>query len=346
MAVVTSLNERVETSEKALIAYQSTELKGMGDEEMMRKKVGQLQTTVDLMRSERDLWQTRFTDMEKESKSRISELIVGNERLEAQVQTMHTQQTKHESHQGDSSRLIASIKALETKNLELKRERDEFFTSLNAACDRITELEEQNASIQTELDLGRNSNVDSLRSQLVTMESNEMESKKIESQLKETIHELTIRLKKSKDEISMLQQELSMPSSSSSSLPAEQMMQQLTEQLEQKDRDMVALTNERDELVAEVEKALQQVSELTEALIESDNINTAATAAVTAATMSHTTDVNEANAAKINQLTSLVENLQENVNEADKQIEAMAVQMQQLEDECGQLRATNEEQQR
>ena len=235
MGLVTSFTERAEVAEKALVSYQSTELKGLGDEEFMRKKLNQLQTTVDLLKGERDSWQLRAMDAEKEFKARMSEVVVANERLEMQLGSMQSQHAKLESQSGDAGRMAASIKALETKAQELKRERDEYLSNLNAACDRISELEEQAASLQGALDLSRNSNVDTLRGQLAAMESSLQEVKHCEGQLKDTVSELTNRLKKSKDEIAMLKQELSRTQDQAETQAQEQQsgeqMQQLQEQL-------------------------------------------------------------------------------------------------------------------
>jgi chromosome segregation ATPase len=265
MVSLTSLSERAEVAERALLAYQSSEQSTIEGEEGMKKKIGQLQTTVDLLKGEKDSLMAKVSGLEKEVKKLLYEKETLGDKLQAQNASLQAQLAQKESAAGDSSLLLASIKSLEGKIQMVKEERDELSSNLEAACAKIDELEAENQQLASAVDEQVVAELEAAKKALFEAKSVEQATAERAAGLESQVSEMTMRLKKNKEETSMLQQELAD-------------LNETVDQLKSMAAEMDNLKSERDELLVEVEKSAQQVAELTEALIEADSLNTAASA--------------------------------------------------------------------
>jgi chromosome segregation ATPase len=253
MTIVQNLTSRVEIAEKAVGSYQSCESASVENDEVIRKRLGQLHTTVDLLKGERDTLQIKSSNLEKELKHVLGENDFMAKKLANQAELLQAQSSRHESSSGEAAAMRSSIKALESKLNELRNDKAGLTSSLDAACARIDELESMN--------LPRTSDdVENLRSALESARASEQATAVQCSHLEGQISELAMRLKKSKEEVQLLQLELS-----NVNMTSDQMRSSIT--------DLQNIRLERDELLIEVEKSAQQVAELTEALIEADSLN-------------------------------------------------------------------------
>ena len=306
MAASAEWADRATRAERQEADYRSL-ANGVADgDAALRKKLAQLQTQVDLLRSEKDVASKRLAEAETELRAQAGRAAVAEESLQTQLQTQSQRIEKLTAGAGEAQRLAESVRALEARATEVRAERDEAKSFGAAAAARVTELEALLEKTQTlafaaaSTSGGSEAKIDSLQSELA-------EARARCDEVKRDAEEAAGRFKKGREEMSLLrgewercEQQLKVSEASKLQLAAQLeealgQVQALTDALTEAesltmtlpmattsaaDQEKIALLQAREaELSAELANTLQRCTDAEEAMAESENkVGAAATA--------------------------------------------------------------------
>lgn len=208
MKLSVELGERASRSEQIISTSMSRESAACDGEEAMRKRIGQLQTTVDLLKSERDVLIHRLQATEAEVKDIRSQASISEGKLQSEIISLSVQLDKHLSDSGNSTRMLDSIKALEVKMAELKQERDDATQSLtNCTVDLQKAQEKLNSLIGADGNSAASDTISFLKSQMLAQAQKE---ECLHTQIEEItrdVKEAQNRLKQAKEQSMAVQAE-------------------------------------------------------------------------------------------------------------------------------------------
>lgn len=277
MKCLQEVQSRCDVAEQELDQARVRENQNSGDEESMKKRIGQLQTTVDLLKSEKDILTRKLAESESALETLYNESCSEKERLVSQVDVLTKQIDKLHSEVFNASQSAAAVEALETKIAAIKVEKD-------AADEEVKRLVQLTQELQNKLN-------DSIDATGLRNDNDHLKATVVE--LEGALAEANQRLKKAKDDATML-----------------------TTELDRVESDSRVTKSERDELVTELEKALQQVQELTDALVEAENLKSDDTAATS----------------QVQELISKISALESDIEAKDRTIESFKEEIQELKD--------------
>jgi chromosome segregation ATPase len=248
MGEVKELEQRAKLAESNSIRLQMEAVNGQADEETYRKKMNQLQTNVDLLKGERD----SLLAKKDVAESKCKELLGLIESAETRVRTLEQKLMATEStgNSTDSKRFMDSIRALEDRLAKERAEKTEVVQSLDAAQKALRDNE--NKIFELKVKLERFSSMQSMQSSL-DRSSEEISSLRqlLDSKSSDLIASES-RLKKSKDTVAMLNEEISNMQTSIRNLE-----NQLAE-AEAKAIESERLTIEQQSLISELEAEIEQ----------------------------------------------------------------------------------------
>jgi chromosome segregation ATPase len=188
MASVRDLTERATVAEQRLAAFDSSSVSGDADEATSKKRMGQLQTTVDLLSSEKEGLQLKLQLIEREAKSQNNEQLQLIGRLEKQL---HDQLQLMEKATRESA---ASINELKREVIDAIIQRDSCQQRMEAAHNKLS-------LASKEADKLRDETEKRLSDQHSSMESAACIALQEDKQrLQDDLSELSGRLKKSQDD--------------------------------------------------------------------------------------------------------------------------------------------------
>ena len=109
------LEERAERAEQTLVSSFSRESQASGDEEALRRRVGQLQTERDLLRGEKENLERKLKSVEIDLRDVRAAASVSDDKLNIDLCNANKALKKLEDSRGDVASMADAIKALETK---------------------------------------------------------------------------------------------------------------------------------------------------------------------------------------------------------------------------------------
>lgn len=268
LAKVSELEGALSTSQQAFNSKFGSESSILDNAEAMKKRVGQLQTSVDLLKGEKDLLVHQLKSVETENKQQISEMTKHANHLESTLREKDATLLKLESVANGVSSLKESIHALERKLEDSRTEKEELEHAKTHLINEKNLLEDQVVQLQKQLTLENSSssalsdlqahNADiSLQLEVLTEEKNH---------LTEDLQEQNSRLRKSKEDYSRLQVELQ---------EAVALSQRLTAALEESNTNEDGMTEALELEVAELKQSnlllMAKIAELRAAADEAED---------------------------------------------------------------------------
>lgn len=306
MAASAEWADRATRAERQEADYRSLANGVVDGDAALRKKLAQLQTQVDLLRSEKDVASKRLAEAETELRAQAGRAAVAEESLQTQLQTQSQRIEKLTAGAGEAQRLAESVRALEARATEVRAERDEAKSFGAAAAARVTELEALLEKTQT-LAFAAASTSGGSEAKIESLQSELAEARARCDEVKRDAEEAAGRFKKGREEMSLLrgewercEQQLKVSEASKLQLAAQLeealgQVQALTDALTEAesltmtlpmattsaaDQEKIALLQAREaELSAELANTLQRCTDAEEAMAESENkVGAAATA--------------------------------------------------------------------
>ena len=296
MMEMDAVTQRAVNAEYARSQLEVHENELMGDDESAKKRASQLQTSYDLVVSEKDMCLQKIHELESEIKDTQRTACQTEEQLQSSVEKLSVQVGALQAKEAQMGNLDASQKFMEAKLGDLKAERDEVRTMHQAAVDRIDELEAQLETVTADYVAlqaitGDNNAEEQLKS--LTTERDVLAERLADQEA--TLAEVSSKLKRSKDdyqvikaewergELAMQDQETALraefqielekaqahvqvePESEAQVQPAMEeykvAMMQLSEDFEEKKRECVAIQTQLTETEVQL-AALQQQNQL------------------------------------------------------------------------------------
>ena len=251
MALAAEWQDRAQRAEQVASSSLAAEQSAAGGDEAQRKKIGQLQTQADLLRGEKDSALKRAAELEAELRGLSGRAAVAEEALQQQLQVQATKMEKLQADSGASQRLSEAVRALEARLAEVRAGRDEANGFAEAAAARVSILEEQCFALQQQVSSagpGAAEALAALRAELSGAGEREAQVMQRCDLLERDGAEAQSRLRKGREELAVLRGE----------------WDRTCEQAR-------ALGQDKHELSAQLDEALQQVQALTEALTEAEN---------------------------------------------------------------------------
>lgn len=246
MKTLQDVQTRCEVAEQELDKSRVRENQVCGDEESMKKRVGQLQTTVDLLKSEKDSLVRKLAESEAALETLYNESCNEKEKMTAHAEAQAKQLAKLQVDLSNASQSISAASALEIKLAAARAEKAVVDEDLKRLSQMAHDLQ---------MSVNDSANASALRDDNDRLRSTATE-------VGDALTEANQRFKKAKDEAVMLKNELDRVEAEAKSINA----------------NLSAAKAERNEFMAELEKALMQVQELTEALVEAENLKSESTA--------------------------------------------------------------------
>jgi hypothetical protein len=199
MALNTELVARVTVAEQINAANADKEVQENIIDDNKTKKLGQLQANNDLLKCEKDVLLRKLSECENELKLNQSQFRNVEDKLNNEIMTLSQRLEKNNHQNIEQNRMNDTIKSLDDKIKSLKSERDEYVGLYNNGIQRIDELEEENRLLLSKIDTLNDSNsVETIKNQNILFNERNIE-------LENSVLELTNRLKKSKDDNSLMQ---------------------------------------------------------------------------------------------------------------------------------------------
>ena len=190
MASVRDLTERATVAEQRLTAFDSSSVIGDADEATLKKRMGQLQTTVDLLSSEKEGLQLKLQLIEREAKAQNNEQLQLIGRLEKQLQD---QLQSMEKATRDSS---ASINELKREVIDAIIQRDSCQQRMEAAHSKLGLAVKEADKLREEAEKRLSDQHSSLREESAACSLLQGDKQRLQADLSE----LSGRLKKSQDD--------------------------------------------------------------------------------------------------------------------------------------------------
>jgi chromosome segregation ATPase len=240
MKSLSEVQEKYDVVIQSLEQSRGRETQACGDEEWMKKRISQLQTTVDLLKSEKDILVRKVNESESALECLYNEASLEKEKLNEQINYQKILIEKLHKESGSLSYTSAALQSLESKYNEVCLAKESALNDVKAFSSQLLELQKVSNSCSDAAQLFH-------ESQTVKSKCQELES---------DLAEANNRQKKAKDNIQMLQEE----------------MNRLEYDLKLKENEVSMVTVERNELLEQVEKSLTEIKILTEALAEAENI--------------------------------------------------------------------------
>lgn len=234
------VQSRCEIAEQELEKLRVREHQTSGDEESMKKRVGQLQTTVDLLKSEKDILTRKLSESESALETLYNESCAEKVKMTSHADGQAKQIEKLQVNLQNASQSIDAASALEIKLASVRAEKESAEAEIKHLSQLVQDL--QNAAY------------DSANASVLREDNDRLRA--TVSDIENALTEANQRFKKAKDEASMLKTELDHVESESNTARTA----------------LIATKTEKDNLMVELEKALSQVQALTEALVEAETM--------------------------------------------------------------------------
>jgi len=287
MAASAEWADRATRAERIVQESEQRATGAASEDEALRKRVGQLQTQCDLLRSERDVAAKKLSETEAELRTQAGRSAVAEEALMAQLQQQQAKLDKMTVQAGEAQRLLESVRALEAKAAATREERDEFKGYAEAAGARVVELEAlleeaqaKAAALSQAAGAGMDALVASLKDEAAVAVRAVTEAVARGDQLELDLGEANLRLKKSREEMVALRSEWDRSGAQLSALEEakaalEAQRDEFKGYAEAAGARVVELEAGEASLQQQLEEALGQVQALTEALTEAESLTLA-----------------------------------------------------------------------
>lgn len=211
MQSVSELQERAVRAEAIINSSIERENSACDTEEVLKKKLNQTQTMLDLLKSEKDVVVRKLSECEQELKSNSARFAVAEEKLQQQLEQQEQKLTKLLSTHDDNIRLMESIRAVEQHLVDMKLERDNYKSKLDAASTRIESLEHEINDTQSRnkalVDSTNPENYSRVEEELNQANVKISEISRLHNDMETDYNELQSRYKKTRDEYSLIQSE-------------------------------------------------------------------------------------------------------------------------------------------
>ena len=241
------LQNRLNSAEQAINSTLNKEMSSCDGEAALRKRCGQLQTCVDLLKGEKDTLQSKCNQLEgklKNNSNRLeSEVEDLQRKLNAQSQAAEKMQTE-----------ISHMASLRDSNIHLERSLSELKKDRNSIAQERLQLQDECKNLADQLlAMSQNENnkeqMECLQSQVRTAREREDQLCRDKQALEEDIRELSGRAKKAKDDANLIKSEwMSI------------------------ETELNTAKKESQTLRADLEISLQQIAALTEALENKESV--------------------------------------------------------------------------
>ena len=267
------LQNRLNSAEQAINSTLNKEISSHDGEAALRKRCGQLQTCVDLLKGEKDTLQSKCNQLEGKLKSNSNRLESEVEDLQRKLNSQLQAAEKMQAEISNIASLRDSNIHLERSLTELKKDRDSIAAERLQLRKECTNLTDQ--LMATSEKENHNDQLDLLQSQLHSAQEKEAQLCREKQALEEDIRELSSRAKKAKEDANLMKSEwmsieteLTSAKKESQSLRKDlelslQQITALTEALEKKESTQQLDANNVDRQ-EEFETMQHQVSELIE----------------------------------------------------------------------------------
>jgi chromosome segregation ATPase len=245
MAALTEARERAAVAEQRLVSMDSAA--DASDEDQLRKRCGQLQTTVDLLNGEKESLLVKLQAAERSLKTREGEACVAVEKLERDCAAWETQVSKLQQDSAQSARLQENAHEVRRRLEDVVAQRDAQQQRADAAADRVRFLEDALEELR------------SGASAVPAEEAGDAVLREEKLQLQRDLAEIAARLKKSQEASAQLREQWESAEAERVDLQAQ----------------LSAVQAEKATLSADLEAALDNINTLTEALEEANEANDA-----------------------------------------------------------------------
>jgi chromosome segregation ATPase len=183
------LQNNLQLAEQQLSGFRSQASLASDDEHSLKKKVSQLQTTYDLVQSEKDVLQRKHQESLSEIKSLQHDFSKLEESMVSKSKELDKERASYAAAKSEYQANLENIKLLQATNADFKLQVNELKAQLIEATKQLTEFE------QLESKAGQSS---------ISVESYE----EMIAELKSNVSEMSVRYNKAKDEIQMYTSEL------------------------------------------------------------------------------------------------------------------------------------------
>jgi centromeric protein E len=245
MAALTEARERAAVAEQRLVSMDSAA--DASDENQLRKRCGQLQTTVDLLNGEKESLLMKLQAAERGLKTREGEACVAVEKLERDCAAWETQVSKLQQDLAQSARLQENAHEVRRRLEDVVIQRDAQQQRADAAADRVRFLEDALEELK------------SGASAVPAEDAGDAVLREEKLQLQRDLAEIATRLKKSQEASAQLREQWESAEADRLDLQAQ----------------LSAVQTEKATLSADLEAALDNINTLTEALEEANEANDA-----------------------------------------------------------------------
>ena len=284
MVTVTELQERANRAESINNSNIEKENSACDSEEVLKKKLNQAQTILDLLRSEKDVVVRKLSECEQELKGNSARASINEEKLQQRLEQQEQKLTKLQSTHDDNIRLMESIRAVEQRLVDMKLERDSYKSKLDSAATRVDILEKEIYDTQSRNkaleDATNPDNYSRVEDELNKANEKILEMTQLHTNLESDLNELQSRYKKTREEYSLIQNEWQTCDTALQSLIEEKnLLQAAYDELAKNtansatESDLEEIKQERDYLTAELDSANIEIESLKASISNEDELS-------------------------------------------------------------------------